>query len=302
MTNHFNCPHCNQAIIALGAEAPESSPTGEDKIPVHSKNGTGYIARSERGFSAIFGNTNDNEEDAGIPFVSELRQTARQFYGERVAAKSEIRYFSNGADKQEPTIKRRVYKRNPQHQIDPLYEWGFPLAIGAAASTVVTLGLYTVPTALTPTQGILATFAAWLGVGVVAYREIQKRVTGEVVETEYYQPQPKPDVIQKVEVTEHIAKLEVKEGSHSTRLFDVKLPIPPEKAKRIAQHLKNGGNFSAPALCPNIISDYKFRQLVKALKQKEMAYVDKQVTHLRAVGKALFKSYLENQQVEWERI
>ena len=149
----------------------------------------------------------------------------------------------------------------------------------------------------------MASLGSWFVVGIVAYREIQKRVIGETVETEYYQPQPKPDIIQRVETVEHTANITIKQNAHSHHMFKIKLPVDDKTMRKIARHLEFGGSFGRPSLCSGehkILSEYKYGQLKKALTERKLAVTQGKKTELRASGLALFKSYLESQNVTVE--
>ena len=300
--NEYNqcfCPNCGSKL-SLVVDTPKANQKIRE-IPLHTRKGT-----SRLGFRHIWCDEDEAEpeenesleDNAGIPFVSQLKQTARAFYGHK-AVRSEIRYFSNGASKADPTIKSHTYERKPQYKIDLLYEWCLPIGMGAAVSAFVTMFLYLLNVSLTPVQGLVASFGSWIFVSVIAYREIQKRVTGERVVTEYHEPKPQPDIIQKIDIEEHVAKLEVKESNHSYQWFDMTFPVPKNKMKRIARHLENGGSFSRTSIADKsrIISGYKFRQLVETLQGRDMAYVEDNKTHLKAIGKKLFKSYLEAENI-----
>ena len=175
--------------------------------------------------------------------------------------------------------------------------------MGAAVSACVTMFLYLLDLSLTPIQGLFASFGSWILVSMVGYREIQKRVTGEKVTTTYHEPKPEPDIIQKVETVEHTANITIKHNAHSHQMFKVKLPVDDKIMRKIALHLKHGGSFGRISLCRGqhkVLSGYKYRELKQVLVDRKMAVTKGKKTELRASGLALFKSYLEGQNVTIE--
>ena len=298
--NQCFCPNCGSKL-SLVVDTPKINEKIRE-IPLHTRKGT-----SRLGFRHIWSDEDEAEpeedqsveEDAGIPFVSQIKQTARAFYGHK-AVRSEIRYFSNGASKVDPAIKSHTYERKPQYKIDLLYEWCLPIGMGAAVSACVTMFLYLLNLSLTPIQGLVASFGSWILVSMIAYREIQKRVTGEKVTTTYHEPKPQPDIIQKVETVEHTANITIKHNTHSHQMFKVKLPVDDKTMRKIARHLEFGGSFGRPSLCSGqhkILSDYKYRELKQTLVARKLAVTRGKKTELRASGLALFKSYLEGENV-----
>ena len=171
------------------------------------------------------------------------------------------------------------------------------------ALTAAPMFLYLLNLSLTPIQGLFASFGSWILVSMVGYREIQQRVTGEKVTTTYHEPKPQPDIIQKVETVEHTANITIKHNAHSHQMFKVKLPVDDKTMRKIALHLKHGGSFGRISLCRGqhkVLSGYKYRELKQVLVDRKMAVTKGKKTELRASGLALFKSYLEGQNVTIE--
>ena len=298
--NQCFCPNCGTQLTLSAPQAKQEN-TSIREIPLHTRKGT-----SRLGFRHVWTDEDEAEQEEnepvgaeGIPFVSQLKSTAKAFYGHKAIC-SEIRYFSNGADKQEPQVKKTTYERNPQHAINFKFEWLLPIGVGGAVAWLTDAVIWLLDLSMQPYQFVSISIGTGFVIGGWVYREIQKRVTGEKVTTEYHEPKPTPDVIQKVEVTEHVAKLQVQHNKHSFHWFEMEMPIPVEKTRAIARHLENGGSFSRTSISDTarIISGYKFRELTKVLKGRDMAYTTKdKKTHLKAIGKKLFKSYLESENI-----